>query len=58
MRGQTAAYYRTEAKRVRFEAYFVENESLRRQLLALAADFEELADTVEAINQGGERLAS
>ena len=58
MREQTAGYYRTQAERLRWQAIFAANESVRRQLLAIAVDYDELARTVEAINKSRERLAS
>ena len=58
MREQTAGYYRTQAERARWQAVFAESESVRRQLLVIAADYEELAKTVEAISRNRERLAS
>jgi hypothetical protein len=58
MREQTAGYYRTQAERLRWQAIFAANESVRRQLLAISIDYEELAKTVEAINKSRERLAS
>ena len=42
MREQSAGYYRTQAERLRLEAYLAEHESVRRQLIAVAADYEEL----------------
>jgi hypothetical protein len=58
MREQTAGYYRTQAERLRLEGYFAENKSVRRQLLAVAADYEELAKTVELVTQTRTQVAS
>jgi hypothetical protein len=58
MREQTAGYYRTQAERLRWQAIFAADETVRRQLLVIAVDYEELAKTVEAINKSRERLAS
>jgi hypothetical protein len=58
MREQTAGYYRTQAKRLRWQAIFAANEGVWRQLLAIAVDYEELAKTVEAINKSRQRLTS
>jgi hypothetical protein len=58
MREQSAGYYRAQAERLRLEAYFTENESVRRQLLAVAADYEELAKTVELVTQTRTQVAS
>jgi hypothetical protein len=40
------------------EAYFAENENVRRQLLAVAANYEELAKTVELVTQTRTQVAS
>jgi hypothetical protein len=48
MRQNTAGYYRTQAERARWEAIFVPSESVRRQLLAIATQYDDLAKTVEA----------
>jgi hypothetical protein len=58
MREQPAGYYRTQAERLRWQAIFAANESVRHQLLVIAGDYEELADRVEAIDKRRERLAS
>jgi hypothetical protein len=58
MREQTAGYYRTQAERLRWQAIFAANDSVRRQLLVIAGDYEELAKTVETIDKSRERLAS
>jgi hypothetical protein len=58
MREQTAGYYRTQAERLRWQAIFAANESVRRQLLVIAVNYEELAKTVEAINKSRECVAS
>jgi hypothetical protein len=58
MREQPAGYYRTQAERLRWQAILAANESVRRQLLVIAGDYEELANTVEAIDKSRERLAS
>jgi hypothetical protein len=58
MREQSVVYCRTQAERLRLEAYFTENDSVRRQLLAVAADYEELAKTVELVTQTRTQVAS
>jgi hypothetical protein len=58
MREQTTGYYRTQAERIRWQAIFTANEGVRRQLLVIAAVYEDLATTVETINQSSERIAS
>ena len=58
MREQTPGYYRTQADRLRWQAIFAAHENVRRRLLVIAADYEELAKTIEAISQDRERLAS
>jgi hypothetical protein len=57
MRENTAGYYRAQAERMRWEAIFVLDESVRRQLLAIATSYEDLAKTVEAINQTPEHAS-
>jgi hypothetical protein len=58
MREQTAGYYLTQAERLRWQAIFAANDSVRRQLLVIAGDYEELAKTVEVIDQSRKRLTS
>ena len=47
-----AKRYREEAERLRKEAEAMKHESVRRQLLTIAADYEALAETVEKIGVG------
>jgi hypothetical protein len=47
---QSAQFYKDEAARLRWQAEITTHEMLRRQLLRVATDYEELAETVDMLN--------
>lgn len=48
---RTAADYRAEAEQVRRQAQAATNQTVQRQLLAIAAGYDDLAKTVEIITR-------